>query len=120
MDQLVRIEYLNSGALIDIDGYPVKAGSYAYVWLNRQKSIDETDRQVAEFYGRLILALSCGIFSFWITLSIATRKSVVPALIVLMTFQQFFYLGCIDLYLDDKTLHFFSFFKIFRLEHPKI
>jgi len=34
--------------------------------------------------------------------------------------QQFFYLGCLDIFLDQKFSYFFTFFRIFRFEHTKL
>jgi hypothetical protein len=36
---------------------------------------------------------------YWLTISILTNKTVMPVLFVLLALQQFFYIGCMDIYL---------------------
>ena len=39
---------------------------------------------------------------------------------LLLSIQQFFYIGCQDLFFDKKLQYFFTFFRIFRFEHTKL
>jgi|LauGreDrversion4_2_1035121.scaffolds.fasta_scaffold75305_5 hypothetical protein len=57
---------------------------------------------------------------FWLTISLLTNKTVMPVLLIFLSLQQFFYLGCLDIFLDQKLFYFFTFFRIFRFEHVKL
>ena len=73
MDHIIKIEYQNNGAIIDINGHDLKASTYARVYLNSFNFFPEADRRDAEFYGYLCLAFAFGGMSFWITISVFSK-----------------------------------------------
>ena len=98
VDNIVKITYKNTGGITDINGYEVNFNTYSYMWLDNYEFFTQIDKDNAEFYGKLTLALIFGAFSFWLTISIATGKSIMPAIFVLLAWQTFFYISTQDLY----------------------
>eukprot|EP00347_Sterkiella_histriomuscorum_P005396 403356774 len=119
LDQLLKIQYQNTNSIKDINGREIKQSTYARVWINTYNFFPAFEKQDAELYGKLTLGFIFAALSFWGTISQLTGKTIIPAVTVFLGFQVFFYIGCQDLYLDQKTRYFFTFFRIFRLEHAK-
>jgi hypothetical protein len=78
------------------------------------------DKLDVENYTKYILWFIGGGLFFWSTLALMTNKTVMPVLLLFLALQQFFYIGCLDIFLDQKMKYFFTFFRIFRFEHTKL
>jgi len=114
------VRYKNTQNIVDFNGKEIKASTYGKAWINPYEHFKDQDKLDVENYARYILWVVAGGITFWLTASILTNKTVMPVVFIFLAFQQFFYIGCQDIYLGQKLSYFFTFFRIFRLEHSKL
>jgi len=114
------VELLDSGVFYDENRFTVKGSVHSALKAHLYKQYPMPKE--VEAYTRWWAQL--GIILFWIAISLQVtwawiaRRSAMPAIIVFISGQVFFYTSCQDLHLDGQMHYFFSFFRFFRLEHP--
>lgn len=62
----------------------MKRGTYGRVWLNKEKFFKTEDKQDVENYAKYILWFVGGGLCFWLTLSLLTNKTTMPALLIFL------------------------------------
>lgn len=85
---------MNTSSIKDIHGKEIKSSTYARVWINTYNFFPAFEKRDAELYGKLTLGFIFGAISFWATISNLTGKTVIPAVVVFLAYQNFFYIGC--------------------------
>lgn len=86
VDNILKIEYQNTGAIRDINGIDLKTSTYARVWFYTFNFFPEIEKKDAEFYGKLCLGFIFAAIAFWLTISEITNKTIMPAVFVFLAF----------------------------------
>lgn len=84
LDHLLKVKYLSTGAIKDINGFDVRMNNYARIWLNTFDFFPEDLRREAELYGKLTLGFIFGALGFWLTISVFTKTTVYPCVMLIL------------------------------------
>lgn len=68
----------------DFNGYPIKHDTYGTAWLEPEEYFKPRDIADVESYSQYILWCIGGAVVFWLTIAIATDKTVMPVFLVLL------------------------------------
>lgn len=84
---------MNTNAIIDNKGREIKESTYGKAVIKPGSFFNEEQKLNIEYYCNWILWVLAAVFSFWITISLFSDKSFMPAIYILVTFQAFFFIG---------------------------
>jgi hypothetical protein len=93
-DDSIEIKYMNTYSIVDINSFDIKRLTYGRVRVHFHTPFKLQDRLEAETWARYILWVAAGAFTFWLTIGLITCKSLMPCLIIILSMQQLFYIGC--------------------------
>jgi hypothetical protein len=78
----------------DFNGEALKQDTYGTVWLEPEEYFKPSDKADVESYSQYILWCVGGAVIFWLTIAIATDKTVMPVFLLVLGMQQYFYISC--------------------------